>query len=51
MNKVLDFRPCVCEEYMDLNENFNRFNNYRSIQFRLEAESNEEFHFLDDFLK
>lgn len=38
----------ICEEDIDLNEILNRFNNrHPSIQYTLEAEANEELHFLD----
>lgn len=42
----------ICKEDRNLNEILNRFSNcHHSLQFNLEAEANEEFHFLDVRLK
>ncbi|CAH8606789.1 unnamed protein product [Schistosoma guineensis] len=50
--RYMDDTFIICEEDMDLNEILNSFNNcHPSIQFTLEAEANNEFHFLDVRLK
>ncbi|CAH8564888.1 unnamed protein product [Schistosoma intercalatum] len=50
--RCMDDTFIICEEDMDLNKVLKSFNNcHPSIQFTLEAEANNEFHFLDVRLK
>ncbi|CAH8657305.1 unnamed protein product [Schistosoma guineensis] len=50
--RYMDDTFIICEEDSDLNDILNIFNNcHPSIQFTLEAETNNEFHFLDIHLK
>ncbi|CAH8534685.1 unnamed protein product [Schistosoma bovis] len=47
-NRYMDDTFIICEEDMNLNEILNSLNNcHPSIQFTLEAEATNEFHFFD----